>query len=85
MSKAFSIRLAREHKAFLKKLAEATDRSRNNIISVAVGRMMESYRVVLEKVEAGDADYTAGHVASLEDVEVRTQAIIDRALLKKAG
>ena len=47
--------------------------------------MMESYRVVLEKVEAGDADYTAGHVASLEDVEVRTQAIIDRALLKKAG
>ena len=47
--------------------------------------MMESYRVVLEKVEAGDADYTAGHVVSMEDVEVRTQSIIDRALLKKAG
>ncbi len=85
MSDAFSIRLPEEQKAFLEKLAEATDRSRNSIISAAVGRLMESYQFVLKKVEQGDADYLAGHVVSMDEVEKRTQSIISRALLKKAG
>jgi predicted transcriptional regulator len=85
VSEAFSIRLPDEQKAFLEKLAEATDRSRNSIISTAVGRMMESYQFVLEKVEQGDADFAAGRVVSMEDVERRTQSIIDRAMQKKAG
>ncbi len=85
MSEAFSIRLPEEQKVFLEKLAEATDRSRNSIISTAVGRMMDSYQFVLEKVEQGDADYAAGRVVSMDEVEKRTQSIIDRAMQKKAG
>jgi predicted transcriptional regulator len=85
LSEAFSIRLPDEQKAFLEKLAEATDRSRNSIISTAVGRMMDSYQFVLDKVEQGDADVAAGRIVSMGDVEKRTQSIIDRAMQKKAG
>lgn len=85
MADAFSIRLPDEQKVFLEKLAEATDRSRNSLISAAVGRMMDSYQFVLEKVEQGDADYAAGRVVSMDEVEKRTQSIIDHAMQKKAG
>ncbi len=80
MADAFSIRLPDEQKVFLEKLAEATDRSRNSLISAAVGRMMDSYQFVLEKVEQGDADYAAGRVVSMDEVEKRTQSIIDHAM-----
>lgn len=85
MADAFSIRLPEEQKIILEKLAEATDRSRNSLISAAVGRMMDSYQFVLKKVEQGDADYAAGRVVSMDEVEKRTQSIIDHAMQKKAG
>lgn len=85
MSEAFSIRLPEDQKKFLENLAKATDRSRNSLISTAVGRMMENYKFVLEKVEQGDADYAAGQIVSMDEVEKRTQLIIDRAIQKKAG
>lgn len=85
MSEAFSIRLPEEQKLFLERLAEATDRSRNSLISNAIGRMMDNYQFVLEKVEQGDADFAAGRIVSMEEVEQRTQSIIDRAMQKKAG
>ena len=85
MADAFSIRLPEEQKIILEKLAEATDRSRNSLISAAVGRMMDSYQFVLKKVEQGDDDYAAGRVVSMDEVEKRTQSIIDHAMQKKAG
>ena len=83
LSDSFSIRLPEDQKAFLDQMAEATDRSRNSIISNAVGRMMDNYRFVLEKLEAGDADHDSGRIVSMDEVEKRTQAIIDRATRKK--
>jgi predicted transcriptional regulator len=85
MSDAFSIRLPDDQKVFLEKLADATNRSRNSLISAAVGRMMDSYNFVLEKVERGDADFAAGRIVSMSDVEKRTQSVIDRAMQKKVG
>ena len=85
MSEAFSIRLPAEQKEFLEKLAQSTDRSRNSIICSAVGKMMENYRFVLEKVEKGDADFEAGRTVSMQDAKKRIQAVVDGALQKKAG
>ena len=79
MSETFSIRLPEDQKAFLDNLSKSTDRSRNNIISGAVAKLMENHQFVLDKIAAGDADYKAGRVVSMDEVEERTQAVIDRA------
>ena len=46
-------------------------------------RLPESQQALLRKIAAGDADFTAGRVVSMDEVEKRTQAVIDRALAKK--
>ena len=84
MSEAFSIRLPEEQKEFLDQLSKSTDRSRNNIISGAVAKLMENHQFVLDKIAAGDADYAAGRVVSMEDVEKRSQTAIDRAVASKS-
>ena len=45
---------------------------------------LEKYQFVLDKIAAGDADYAAGRVVSMDEVEKRTQAVIDtfRATLR---
>lgn len=78
MSDTFSIRLPEEQTQFLDKMAKATDRSRNKIISGAIARMMENYAYVERLVEEADRDFEAGRVVSHEDVIKRTQAIVDR-------
>jgi predicted transcriptional regulator len=83
-STQFSIRLPDEQKEFLDNLADATDRTRNQIISSAVGKLMENYAYVLEKIEQGEADVAAGRVFDTGEVERRTQAIIDQ-YSKSAG
>ena len=83
MSETFSIRLPEEQKEFLDQLSKSTDRSRNNIISGAVAKLMENHQFVLDKIAAGDADYQAGRVVSMDDAEKRTQAVIDRARAAK--
>jgi predicted transcriptional regulator len=74
----FSIRIPDEQKDFLDRLAEATDRTRNNIISTAVGKMMENYRFVLSKIEQGEADVAAARVFSMNDVDKSSLAIIKK-------
>lgn len=85
MSDAFSIRLPREQKEFLDRLAKSTDRSRNNIISGAIAKVMENHQFVLDKIAAGDADFAAGRTVSMDEVERRTQAVIDRAKAAKSA
>ena len=84
MTDTFSIRLPQEQKAFLDNLSKSTDRSRNNIISGAVAKLMENHQFVLDKIASGDADYAAGRVVSMEDVEKRSQAAVDRAVAAKS-
>jgi predicted transcriptional regulator len=84
MGDTFSIRLSSEQTQFLDKMAKATDRSRNKIISGAVARMMENYEYVTRLVEEADADIAAGRVVSNEEAMRRTQAVIDRSTLHKA-
>ncbi len=84
MSDTFSIRLPEEQTQFLDKMAKATDRSRNKIISGAIARMMENYAYVERLVEEADADIAAGRVVSNEEAMRRTQAVIDRSLQHKA-
>lgn len=78
MSETFSVRLPKEQSRFLDKMAKATDRSRNKIISSAIGRMMENYAYVTRLVEEADADIEAGRVVGNEEVMRRAQAVIDR-------
>jgi predicted transcriptional regulator len=80
MSDTFSVRLPAKQARFLDKMAKATDRSRNNIISSAVARMMENYDYVSRLVEEADADIAAGRVVSHEEAMKQSQAVIDRAL-----
>jgi predicted transcriptional regulator len=82
-STQFSVRLPDAQKEFLDTLANATDRSRNHLISAAVSKMMENYQFVLAKIEQGDADYEAGRIVSMDDAERRTQAVIDQAKHRK--
>lgn len=84
MSDTFSVRLPEEQTQFLDKMAKATDRSRNKIISGAIARMMENYAYVERLVEEADADIAAGRVVSNEEAMRRTQAVIDRAVHHKA-
>jgi predicted transcriptional regulator len=83
MSDTFTVRLPEDQTAFLDKMAKATDRSRNKIISGAIARMMENYAYVERLVEEADADIAAGRVVSNEEAMRRTQAVIDRAVLHK--
>jgi predicted transcriptional regulator len=78
MSDTFSVRLPAEQTQFLDKMAKATDRSRNKIISGAVARMMENYEYVARLVEEGDRDFAEGRTVSHEEVVRRTQAVLDR-------
>jgi predicted transcriptional regulator len=84
MSDTFSVRLPVEQTAFLDKMAKETDRSRNKIISGAIARMMDNYEYVTRLVEDADADIAAGRVVSNEEAMRRTQAVIDRAEVRKA-
>ena len=84
MTDTFSIRLPQEQKTFLDDLSRSSDRSRNNIISGAVAKLMENHQFVLDKIAAGDADYAAGRVVSMEDVEKRSHAAIERAMATKS-
>jgi predicted transcriptional regulator len=84
MSDTFSVRLPVEQTAFLDKVAKETDRSRNKIISGAIARMMENYEYVTRLIEEADADIAAGRVVSNEEAMRRTQAVIDRAEVRKA-
>ncbi len=84
MSDTFSIRLPEEQTQFLDKMAKATDRSRNKIISGAIARMMENYAYIERLVDEADADIAAGRVVSNEEAMRRTQAVIDRAAQNKA-
>ncbi|NJM28897.1 MAG: hypothetical protein HC855_01035 [Rhizobiales bacterium] len=79
MSDTFSVRIPKAQRVFLDKMAKATDRTRNHIISSAVGKMMENYEHVLAMVEEGEADLRAGRVYDMAEVERSSQAIIDRA------
>ena len=82
MSDTFSIRIPKSQRVFLDKMAKATDRTRNHIISSAVGQMIDNYTFVMAKIEEGEADLKAGRVVNTAEVERRSQAVIDRA---KAG
>jgi predicted transcriptional regulator len=79
MSDTFSVRIPKSQRNFLDKMAKATDRTRNHIISSAVGKMMENYSFVMAKIEEGEADLKAGRVVSFADVELLSQAVIDKA------
>lgn len=84
MSDTFSVRLPAKQARFLEKIAKATDRSRNNIISSAVARMMENYEYVARLVDEADADIAAGRVVSHEEAMRRSQDVIDRAIKHRA-
>ena len=79
MSDIFSVRIPKSQRTFLDKMAKATDRTRNHIISSAVGKMMENYSFVMAKIEEGEADLKAGRTLSMAEVERRSQAVIDKA------
>jgi predicted transcriptional regulator len=83
MSDTFSVRLPTEQTRFLDRMAKETDRSRNKLISSAVGRMMDHYDYVARLVDEADAEIAAGKVVSNDDVSKSAQAIIDRAVQKK--
>jgi predicted transcriptional regulator len=78
MSDTFSVRLPVEQTKFLDRMAKATDRSRNKIISGAVARIMENYEHVEKLIALGDKDFEEGRTVSHEDVIRRTLAIVDR-------
>jgi predicted transcriptional regulator len=78
MSDTFSVRLPVEQTRFLDKMAKATDRSRNKIISGAVAKMMENYEHVARLVEEGDRDFAEGRVYTHQEVMHSAQEIIDR-------
>lgn len=78
MSDTFSVRLPKAQRQFLDKMAKATDRTRNHIISSAVGQMIDNYTFVMAKIEAGEADLKAGRMVSMAEVERRSQAVIDK-------
>jgi predicted transcriptional regulator len=82
MSETFSVRLPKAQTRFLDKMAKATDRSRNKVISSAVARMMDNYAYIERLVDEADADIAAGRVVDNDVVMQQAQAIIDRA--KKA-
>ncbi len=79
MSDTFSVRIPKSQRAFLDKMAKATDRTRNHIISSAVGQMIDNYTFVMAKIEEGEADLKAGRLVSMADAERRSQAVIDKA------
>ena len=79
MSDTFSVRIPKAQRTFLDKMAKAMDRTRNHIISSAVGKMIDNYTFVMAKIEEGEADVKAGRVVSMSDVERRSQAVIDKA------
>ncbi|MFN0193381.1 MAG: CopG family ribbon-helix-helix protein [Aestuariivirga sp.] len=79
MSGTFSVRIPKAQRDFLDKMAKATDRTRNHIISSALSRMMENYQFVVARVEKGEADRRAGRIVSMADVERRSQTVIDQA------
>jgi predicted transcriptional regulator len=85
MSDTFSVRLPAEQTKFLDKMAKATDRSRNKIISGAVARMMENYEYVERLVEEADADMAAGRVVSHEEAMRRADAVIERTERKRSN
>ncbi len=84
-STQFSVRLPDDQKDFLDTLADATDRTRNQLISSAVGKMKENYEFVLAKIEAGDEDFAKGRTVSMSEAERRTQLVIDRVRTKSAS
>ena len=73
MSDTFSVRLPEEQTRFLDKLARETDRSRNKLISDAVGRMQENYEFVMQRLAEGDKDFAEGRILSHEEVVRRTE------------
>ena len=79
MSDTFSVRIPKAQRLFLDKMAKATDRTRNHIISSAVGQVIDNYSFVMAKIEAGEADLKAGRVVSMAEVERRSQSVIDKA------
>jgi predicted transcriptional regulator len=83
MTTQFSVRLPLEQKEFLDSLAEATNSTRNHVISSAVAKMMDNYQFVLNKIEQGDADYEAGLIVTMDEAELRIQTIIDQAHKRK--
>jgi hypothetical protein len=54
---------------------------RNRIKMIA--KTTQSYKFILRKIQAGDADYTMGRVVSMCEVEIRTQAVVDRAVVAR--
>lgn len=84
MANTISIRLPPEQTRFLDKIAKATDRSRNKIISGAVARMMENYEYVERLVEEADLDIAAGRLISHEEAMRRADAVIERIESQRA-
>lgn len=78
MSDTFSVRLPEEQTKFLDKLAQVTDRSRNKLISEAVGRMQENYDFVMRRLAEGDQDFAEGRILSHEEVIRRTEITLAR-------
>lgn len=79
MSDTFSVRLPKAQRHFLDRMAKATDRTRNDIITSAIGKMMDNYHFVMARVEQGEADLAAGRVHGMAEAEKRAKAIIARA------
>ena len=65
--------LPAEQAKFLDKLARETDRSRNKLISDAVGRMQQNYEFVMRRLAEGDKDFAEGRILSHEEVVRRTE------------
>jgi predicted transcriptional regulator len=78
MSDTFSVRLPEEQAKFLDKLAQETDRSRNKIISDAVGRMQQNYEFVMQRLAEGDEDFAQGRILSHEEVVRRTESTLKK-------
>jgi predicted transcriptional regulator len=78
MSDTFSVRLPTEQTRFLDKLARETDRSRNKLISEAVGQMQQNYEFVMRRLAEGDKDFAEGRVLSHDEVVRRTEHTLAR-------
>jgi predicted transcriptional regulator len=78
MSDTFSVRLPAEQAKFLDKLARETDRSRNKLISEAVGRMQQNYEFVMQRLAEGDKDYAEGRILSHDEVVRRSDVTLGR-------
>lgn len=76
MSDTFSVRLPAEQARFLEKLSRETDRSRNKLISDAVGRMQQNYEFVMRRLAEGDKDFAEGRILSHEEVVRRTEVTL---------